>query len=699
MACLVLALVWMAVPVAAQDLPFLEHVRIDPRQVVTAEKCGECHLSEHAVWKGTPHATGFRTLHKKEQALAIAGKLGFRLIKRDSICFSCHYTPIVERGGIRVDSGVSCESCHGAGRDWIDLHNDYGAGATHKSESAAHRAQRIEASRKAGMRRPSDLYPVVANCFSCHTVPNERLVNVAGHTTGSSDFEFVEWSQGEIRHNFLESTLAGTTAVNAKRPMSRKRVMYVVGRALDLEYSLRGVAEATGDGVYAKAMIRRVRSAVSEMRAIDRAAEVPEAARMLEVVRGVSVAPGNRSALLAAADRIGAATRGFLDGARPDRLAGLDDLVLGREPEPPPGEPAAVVAEGGAVPVSPGVPGTGGGTPSTPPGAPSAPGASARSRGASAPAAAPAAAAGPMRRRLRPGADHRTVGPGACSGCHTSQNEWWFQDAHYRSADPFFDGEVDNVRIATLYGLGPSEMTVGRNLCMDCHGTVISGKESRDVLDGVSCEGCHGAAADWVEPHKDETDKQLGRRRPGHLAALARGKTDLRDLSVRAERCVACHYVTDPRLLSAGHPSGAGKDWVAAMNEVRHWDDPPASAADLRAAYGAAESSRGPLPSVRRAVLAGGATATGPAAAAGSGRRRPRTSLSGSRRDEAPEVLALAPPPVRPVGSAAPGEASALELPAFPEISDAAPVDEVLRELQRRLAMLYRLVGGQEGGP
>ncbi|MFQ5349271.1 MAG: cytochrome c family protein, partial [Thermoanaerobaculia bacterium] len=229
---------------AAQELPFLEHARVDPRQVMTAEACGECHLSEHAVWKATPHATGFRTLHKKEQALTIAGKLGFRLIKRDSICFSCHYTPIVEREKIRVDSGVSCESCHGAGRDWIKVHNDYGDGFDHRSEPAAHRRERIEASRRAGMRRPSDLYPVVANCYSCHTVPNEELVNVAGHTTGSSDFEFVEWSQGEIRHNFLQSTLAGSSPANAERPMGRKRVMYVVGRALDLEYSLRGVAEA-----------------------------------------------------------------------------------------------------------------------------------------------------------------------------------------------------------------------------------------------------------------------------------------------------------------------------------------------------------------------------------------------------------------------------------------------------------------------
>ena len=695
LAALALAL---APAAAAQQLPFLEHARIDPRQVMTAAACGECHLSEHEVWKGTSHATGFRTLHKKEQALAIAGKLGFRLIKRDSICFSCHYTPVVQRDRIRVASGVSCESCHGAGRAWINLHSDYGAGLDHLTEPAAHRRERIEASRRAGMRRPSDLYPVVANCFSCHTVPNEELVNVAGHTTGSSDFEFVEWSQGEIRHNFLASTLAGGAPANVERPMGRKRVMFVVGWALDLEYSLRGVAEATNDGVYAKAMIRRVRVAASEMRAIGRGAEIPEVGEMLAVVRGVEVAPNNRAALVSAAERIGGATRRFLDAAQPDRLAGLDDLVLGREPELPAAE-EPVVAEGGVEPQAGGTPPASPGTPSGGASSGSTPTGSATQTGAGSPTrtVAPATAAGPIRRRLRPAASHRTVGPGACSGCHTRPNEWWIKDPHYRAADPFFDGNFDNIRIATLYGLGPSDITVGRNLCMDCHGTVISGKESRDVLDGVSCESCHGAAADWLEPHKDETNKQLGRRRPGHLAALALGKADLRDLSVRAAACTACHYVTDPRLLSSGHPSGSDFDYLEGMGKVRHWDQ-EVPAAELRAAIGAAVSARGQVPRVQQAVLASGGDAVQPRTVT---RRRPRTtSLGGRRRSEPPAVLTLKPPPPRPLSPATSrrGDEPALALPPFPEITDSVPVDEVLGLLQERLEMLYRLVGQQVGG-
>ncbi len=54
----------------------------------------------------------------------------------------CHYTPQVSNDQLRAFSGVSCESCHGAGRDWINVHNDYGGkGFDHASETPEHRAR------------------------------------------------------------------------------------------------------------------------------------------------------------------------------------------------------------------------------------------------------------------------------------------------------------------------------------------------------------------------------------------------------------------------------------------------------------------------------------------------------------------------------------------------------------------------------
>ncbi len=124
-------------------------------------------------------------------------------------CLQCHYTPKVRRGTqLRAGAGVTCESCHGAARDWIGIHNEYGVPEPDFQkasllETPEHRARRIEQSEARGMLRPSQLYEVMANCYQCHTVPHEDLVNRGLHSTGNGNFELVEWSQGSIRHNFL----------------------------------------------------------------------------------------------------------------------------------------------------------------------------------------------------------------------------------------------------------------------------------------------------------------------------------------------------------------------------------------------------------------------------------------------------------------------------------------------------------------
>jgi hypothetical protein len=167
--------------VFSQDDP-QKYIRYDPEKIVGAQPCGECHQSELRTWKETRHNTGFKTMHRKESAEKIAGAMGFHLIKRESLCLKCHYTAQVERDQLKAISGVSCESCHGAASDWIKIHNNYGGKeSTYENETSEHKAQRIAQSKEAGMRRPSELYEVAANCYQCHLVPHEKLVNVGGH--------------------------------------------------------------------------------------------------------------------------------------------------------------------------------------------------------------------------------------------------------------------------------------------------------------------------------------------------------------------------------------------------------------------------------------------------------------------------------------------------------------------------------------
>ena len=70
--------------------------------------------------------------------------------------------------------------------------------------------------------------------------------------------------------------------------------------------------------------------------------------------------------------------------------------------------------------------------------------------------------------RIRPASLFETIGPGKCTGCHrhAPQSEWWYDDPHFRSADPFFEQAPKNVEIARLYGIRPRDMARGDNLTL-----------------------------------------------------------------------------------------------------------------------------------------------------------------------------------------------------------------------------------------
>ena len=140
----------------------------------------------------------------------LADRLGLRSIKREGMCVDCHYTQQEQGRRMRVVAGVSCESCHGAAADWLAIHADYGGEhVTKEMETPEHRARRLRESIARGMNNPHNVYLIARQCYDCHTVPNERLVNVGGHAAGSEKFELVAWSQGAVRHSFRRTR--GTT--------------------------------------------------------------------------------------------------------------------------------------------------------------------------------------------------------------------------------------------------------------------------------------------------------------------------------------------------------------------------------------------------------------------------------------------------------------------------------------------------------
>ena len=304
---------------AASDAP-----QRDVSKIMGPAECGECHKSEVQAWRGSHHFQTFKALPRKKEAKKIAGNMGIKRMKKDSACVSCHFTlGFNKKGKVKAISGISCESCHSPSKEWLKVHGDFGGKkVTRENEKPEHKAQRHAKMESAGMIRPATLYRLAQNCFQCHTVPNEKLVNVGGHTPGSK-FELVSWSQGEVRHNFLQSQGKKNEEVTPER----KRTLYVVGRVLDLEFSLRSLAKATENGKFADAMAKRVMAATGKVKEIHGLAPLPEIKEILAATEGLDLKPNNQSNLEGAANKVATAAQKLAENQDGTKLAALDQVI------------------------------------------------------------------------------------------------------------------------------------------------------------------------------------------------------------------------------------------------------------------------------------------------------------------------------------------------------------------------------------
>jgi hypothetical protein len=316
---LVLACQAMAASLAWADLP----EACDPTKVLTAGTCVKCHAAETEVWKNTPHFRTFEQLHRSPKAKEIAAKMGISSIKRSNVCVQCHYTSQEQEGVTKVVSGISCESCHGAAKDWFALHNDYGGpGITRETETATHREERIRTSMTNGMRNPHNVYLIARSCLACHTVPHEKLVNVGGHAAGSWEFDFVGWSQGKVKHNFLSHQ-----GKNVASSPERLRVMYLAGLVAELEFSTRATAQATEKARYGLAVAKRAAETAQQLFTIQQTLQNPVLEEVLQAFAAAELTTNNGAELNQVADRIRQAGERLADQLDGRQLGFLDAQI------------------------------------------------------------------------------------------------------------------------------------------------------------------------------------------------------------------------------------------------------------------------------------------------------------------------------------------------------------------------------------
>jgi hypothetical protein len=301
-------------------------VASDPGKVLGPNACAECHKQEAEAWTSSHHFKTFRELPRRKEADEIAEKMGVKRIRSESLCLSCHYTVQLKESRSLPVAGISCESCHGAGEDWIKVHSQF-SGKTEKTETKAEAEARWKLAESKGMIRPSSLYQLAKNCYGCHVVPQEDLVNKGGHPAGSA-FELVSWSQGEVRHNTWhskgkENVIAGT---------ARKRMLYIVGLGVELETGLRAISRATARKLYAFAMAKRVDRARKQLAVAAKAApNVPEIAKMVEYGHSAGLKLNNERFLTAAADGVSKLLVSISEKYDGSTMAGLDSLIPGQD--------------------------------------------------------------------------------------------------------------------------------------------------------------------------------------------------------------------------------------------------------------------------------------------------------------------------------------------------------------------------------
>jgi len=93
----------------------------------------------------------------------------------------------------------------------------------------------------------------------------------------------------------------------------------------------------------------------------------------------------------------------------------------------------------------------------------------------------------------------KVIGPMRCAACHENEVRVWLQTPHAKTLEELHRRPEANAIAAKM---GIRSIKRG-DVCLDCHYTSQSVGDKNQIIAGVSCESCHGAALDWVTLHND----------------------------------------------------------------------------------------------------------------------------------------------------------------------------------------------------
>ncbi len=153
--------------------------------------------------------------------------------------------------------------------------------------------------------------------------------------------------------------------------------------------------------------------------------------------------------------------------------------------------------------------------------------------------------------------EHGFVGAKKCKACHKKEKKGaqypkWLESDHAKAYETLLTEESKKICVDMGIETAPEET----DQCLKCHVTGHGAKDELlgkkyDKTEGVTCESCHGAAADWFKPHKEE-------------AALADAKAAGLIEPSCEKMCLECHneesptykpFVHKEKLAAIAHPN------------------------------------------------------------------------------------------------------------------------------------------------
>jgi len=287
--------------------------------------CAECHEKSADIWQKSRHFLTFSRMPRSKEGREISDRMGIKRIKADSLCLDCHFTSQETPERTVTIAGISCESCHSASANWLERHSEF-SGKKESEETESEIKKRWADAEAAGMIRPHMIYTLAKNCYSCHITPNEELVNRGRHSPGSP-FELLSWSQGEIRHSVWNNESKSNLEASAEH----KRMLFIVGAAVELEESLRALGAATVKAKYAAVMGERAQLSARRMAAIAKLVPVHELTEIVALLSSVKLSLNNGLALSTVADQIGSHARQFSGSYDGSDFTAVDQVLPSAE--------------------------------------------------------------------------------------------------------------------------------------------------------------------------------------------------------------------------------------------------------------------------------------------------------------------------------------------------------------------------------